>query len=459
MTSSININKNDKNKINTINRLQAEEKKQIEENSKIIINNLRNEITNEQPNEKKDIIHNNFDESLNVFLYEFFVFELYTPKEILKTLRQPILAFRLLDFPTLSIEGRLNAQKNLVIFNQGKSSFFEMELRILKDYLSNEPLYVMFIDLNHGDIRIIGSSRLNISIFDNEHFLEQNTNNLHKSTPKPRRNLLKLFDKCQTVVAEFDISLLIKREFFNYHSKKEILDRLNIDVNKNSNPKYLNCKNNCNDSINNASTLNYEKKINSGYNNMQFYLQSDFNNICDNFNNQKFNNENLVSQSHNKHFYSNEEKFNNYNFQGGNPNCIDEEAVDEFIHYNYNQGKTINGNLVKLSPFYESNTININHSSNKFQSQSHFLTTTPNQNDINKNLNGKQSPAAKSIYNPNKENIQGLLNPSQGKSFVRHLKDLLDGSNKHPSPLYFNNKIRNAEEEFFIASPKSEVLI
>ena len=40
--------------------------------------------------------------SLPIFLYEFFVFELYLPSELLKFIKQPILAFRLLDFPSLT---------------------------------------------------------------------------------------------------------------------------------------------------------------------------------------------------------------------------------------------------------------------------------------------------------------------------------------------------------------------
>jgi hypothetical protein len=52
--------------------------------------------------------------AIPIFLYEFFVFELYLPSELLKFVKQPILAFRLLDFPTLTLEGNLNIQSIVV---------------------------------------------------------------------------------------------------------------------------------------------------------------------------------------------------------------------------------------------------------------------------------------------------------------------------------------------------------
>ena len=84
--------------------------------------------------------------NLPIFLYEFFVFELYLPSELLKYIKQPILAFRLLDFPSLTLEGNLNIRRQSIIFNQGKSSFFEMNLSELKENLVNQPMYVMFLD-------------------------------------------------------------------------------------------------------------------------------------------------------------------------------------------------------------------------------------------------------------------------------------------------------------------------
>ena len=70
-----------------------------------------------------------------VFLYEFFIFDLFTPKEILINLKQPLLCFRLFDFPTQSLEGKIDREKDCITFKQGKSCFFEMETYYLKEYL------------------------------------------------------------------------------------------------------------------------------------------------------------------------------------------------------------------------------------------------------------------------------------------------------------------------------------
>ena len=161
----------------------------------------------------------NNQKSLPIFLYEFFVFELYLPRDLIRIIKQPILAFRLLDFPTLTLEGNVNLSKETIYFNQGKSSFFEMDLGQLKDNLINQPMYIMFLDLNHGNMKIIGNCRLNISIFAYDSFL-----NFDKSSkgPQPRRNILQLFDNSMEKVGEFEISLLIRREYYKFDKNIEI---------------------------------------------------------------------------------------------------------------------------------------------------------------------------------------------------------------------------------------------
>ena len=149
---------------------------------------------------------------LPIFLYEFFVFELYLSSELLKLISQPILAFRLLDFPTLTLEGNLNIQRQSIIFNQGKSSFFEMDLSDLKENLINQPMYVMFLDLNHGNIKIIGNCRLNISLFAYDSFLNYGNGPI----PDPRRNILQLFDNTMDQIGEFEMSLIIRREYYKF---------------------------------------------------------------------------------------------------------------------------------------------------------------------------------------------------------------------------------------------------
>jgi hypothetical protein len=156
-----------------------------------------------------------------VFLYEFFVYELYAPKEILKFLKQPLLCFRLLDFPTLTLEGFVEANTEKIVFNQGKSSFFEMEMNELKDKLINQPLYIMFLDLNYGNINIIANCRLNISLFSYDTFLNYDINS---KGPEPRKNILQLFDNRMEQVAEFEMALLIKREYYKFDKNIEITE-------------------------------------------------------------------------------------------------------------------------------------------------------------------------------------------------------------------------------------------
>ena len=157
---------------------------------------------------------------LPIFLYEFFVFELYLPRELLKLIKQPILSLRFLDFPTLSLEGNLNIQRQSIIFNQGKSSFFEMDLNDLKDSLLNQPMYIMFLDLNHGNINIIGNCRLNISLFAYDSFLNYGNGPI----PEPRRNILQLFDNTMEKIGEFEISLLIRREYYKFDKNIEVIE-------------------------------------------------------------------------------------------------------------------------------------------------------------------------------------------------------------------------------------------
>lgn len=186
---------------------------------KHVVNYLLKSTNSKKDKKQGDIVGDYMiNESKPVFLYEFFVFELYVPTEILKSIKQPVLAFRFLDFPTLTVEGKVEENKELISFNQGKNCFFEMELHQLKEYLNNEPLYIMFLDMNYGDMKIIGTSRVNVSIFSFNQFLQYTGLN----PPQPRRNILKLFDNVSSKVAEFDISLIIRREYFKYDTQENV---------------------------------------------------------------------------------------------------------------------------------------------------------------------------------------------------------------------------------------------
>ena len=189
-----------------------------------MINYLIDELNKKKGSNIPNQLHNK-----PIFLFEFFIFELYLPRELLRQMKQPLLAFRFLDFPTLTLYGNVIYNEEKIIFNQGKSSYFEMTVAELKENLIKKPMYIMFIDKNFGDMKIIGSSRLNISIFAYDSFLEYSG-----STPKPRRNILKLFDNSLEKVAEFEISLLIRREYYKYEINTFPLNQEKIFVNNNA---------------------------------------------------------------------------------------------------------------------------------------------------------------------------------------------------------------------------------
>ena len=186
--------------------------------------------------------------TLPIFLYEFFVFELYLPRDLLRIIKQPILAFRLLDFPTLTLEGNVNLTKESIFFNQGKSSFFEMDLGELKDNLMNQPMYIMFLDLNHGNMKVIGNCRLNISLFAYDSYLNYE-NDINMKIPQPKRNILQLFDNSMEKIGEFEISLLIRREYYKFDKNMEINEKTKTVLikkaqkNRNSKKKYIKDKN------------------------------------------------------------------------------------------------------------------------------------------------------------------------------------------------------------------------
>ena len=93
-----------------------------------------------------------------------------------------------------------------------------MDLAKLKENLINQPMYIMFLDLNHGNMKIIGNCRLNISVFAYDNFLNYDINS---GGPDPRRNILQLFDNSMEKVGEFEISLLIRREYYKYDKNYE----------------------------------------------------------------------------------------------------------------------------------------------------------------------------------------------------------------------------------------------
>ena len=198
-------------------------KAQNQANYNEMMEHLITMLNKEHPRSIPNQLHNK-----PIFLFEFFVFDLYMPRRVLEKIRQPYLFFRLLDFPSLQLQGTKNNVEEKIEFNQGKSSYFEMEVHELKDDLQKQPMYIMFADLNFGDVRMIGSSRLNVSMFAYDSFLQY-----QGSAPKPRRNILKLFDNTQRQVAEFDMSLLIRREYYKYEENTSPLNNERILLDRN----------------------------------------------------------------------------------------------------------------------------------------------------------------------------------------------------------------------------------
>ena len=91
----------------------------------------------------------------------------------------------------MSLEGTLNPKNETIIFNQGKSSFFEMEIDNIKDKLIKQPLYKMFLDLNYGNINVIGNCRLKISLFSFHTVINYG---FDSKGPRQRKNFIQLFD-------------------------------------------------------------------------------------------------------------------------------------------------------------------------------------------------------------------------------------------------------------------------
>ena len=228
----------------------------------------------------------NQEKALPIFLYEFFVFELYLPRELIKIVKQPILAFRLLDFPTLTLEGNVNLTRESIFFNQGKSSFFEMDMGQLKENLANQPMYIMFLDLNHGNMKIIGTCRLNLSLFAYDSFLNYDINT---KGPDPRRNILQLFDNSMEKIGEFEMSLLIRREYYKYDKDIEINEKTKTLLikkakkSKTASKKYVKDKNDNffikgEEKPKNKNVINYDNNMimNDNYNQQQAQAQPQY---------------------------------------------------------------------------------------------------------------------------------------------------------------------------------------
>ena len=407
--------------------------------------------------------------SLPIFLYEFFVFELYLPSELLKFIKQPILAFRLLDFPSLTLEGSINYQKQSIIFNQGKSSYFEMDLLDLKDNLLNQPMYIMFLDLNHGNIKVIGNCRLNISLFTYDSFLNYGKGPI----PEPRRNILQLFDNTMEKIGEFEMSLLIRREYYKFDKNVEIKENTKSVVIKKAKKKKQNLIRDKNESLmykgqspKKQKTMIYDnnKISNSKYTQPQF-----INNIIlekkDNaFNAHPINKEIIIKpkkeeeekypenfqdktkNKKNKVMTKNAQTetdlipgvnvpINNVNYNKIN-NIVKKKKKNNNINKNNNNQMLINSMYNKYQADYNYNLpqyeiVPINNFNNNYNSNNNFSNTNSNEfnnyynNQNNNNNNFSQSES------PKKEN----------NSYLQFLTDLKNKVNNYTNNLLNDQKI------------------
>ena len=120
-----------------------------------------------------------------------------------------------------------------------------MDLLDLKDNLLNQPMYIMFLDLNHGNIKVIGNCRLNVSLFTYDSFLNYGKGPI----PEPRRNILQLFDNTMEKIGEFEMTLLIRREYYKFDKNIEIKENTKSVVIKKAKKKKPNLIRDKNESL------------------------------------------------------------------------------------------------------------------------------------------------------------------------------------------------------------------
>ena len=347
-----------------------------------MINYLINELNKAKSANIPNQLHNK-----PIFLYEFFVFSLYLPRELLRSIKQPILAFRLFDFPTLTISGNVIYKDERILFNQGKSSYFEMELEEIKENLLEQPMYIMFIDMNFGDMKILGSSRLNISIFSYDSFLQ-----FSGSVPKPRKNILKLFDNSLEKIAEFEMSLLIRREYYKYEVNSFPLNQEKIFVNNNN----INFKNN-----NKTYAKNFSNEMRMQ--NTENIIKSDHIRLDMNEKTQKLFQGNLNENNNNK-----------------NNNNENNNKIEVFYNKNYD---------------YEDVNKNYNNTTKAIASQ------TINENNNNNNNNFNYKPDNFDEPNTHPDEI------FKGEENVMTIEDMLNSNDKNPPPMFYTHEIPKKEEK------------
>lgn len=391
------------------------------------------EMINENNSHNIDNYYKALHETTPFFLFEFFVFEMILPKDVFITLKKPILLFRLFDYPSQTIIGeKLEESKTKINFNSGKTCFFEMEIEVYKRILYEEPLYIMLVDDNFGQMKILATSRVNISVFAFDQFCQYSG-----TPPDPRRNILKLFDGKGNTVCEFELSLLIRREYFKYNSEK-IID----EIAYNNNSKYQNVEQN-------ESIMNEYENEDKNENFTSVKMKK-------NLSNNKFKNEK-----------ENSAEYINNNIKGNNTVTKNDGFENKLL----SNGKlNLNKNSIPTS-FKQSNdpmtnskstkkVLNISNSNlkaiknlNMNQSQSddiiNFEDNIQKSENANRNVGLNQTHLNDKMQKYSNNKVVLTLDPTK-KEYQTELKILLGSSN--PPPLYFHNKCNNNSNEIVTSS-------
>lgn len=126
------------------------------------------------------------------FLAEFLVHEVTST---LPYIAKPALAIRLMDFPTLIIDGRVEER---LVFGKGKACKFKLEPTEFRQALQRLPLYVMLMDVYAPNIKMLATAALDLSVFAEGDFSRQT---------QFRRSRVDLFDPVRNAVAKVDISI------------------------------------------------------------------------------------------------------------------------------------------------------------------------------------------------------------------------------------------------------------
>jgi hypothetical protein len=264
-----------------------------------------------------------------------------------------------------------------------------MELEEIKENLLEQPMYIMFIDMNFGDMKILGSSRLNISIFSYDSFLQ-----FSGSVPKPRKNILKLFDNSLEKIAEFEMSLLIRREYYKYevnsfplNQEKIFVNNNNINFNKNNNKTY-------------AKNFSNEMRMQ----NTENIIKSDHIRLDMNEKTQKLFQGNLNENNNNK-----------------NNNNENNNKIEVFYNKNYDY-EDVNKNYNNTTKAIASQTINEN-------------------NNYNNNNNYNYKPDNFDEPNTHPDEI------FKGEENVMTIEDMLNSNDKNPPPMFYTHEIPKKEEK------------